>query len=76
MQGLGASLVVSDTYARTPAFAKLLVDVPPPALGINGAGGAPFTSVARALAPGASLATYAAMTGQPARITLDLFTQR
>ena len=76
MQGIGASLVVNDSYARTPAFAKLLADVPAPALGINGAGGTAFTSVARALAPGSTLVTYAASSGQPLRATLDLFTQR
>lgn len=57
-QGLGATIVVDDAYARTPAFAKLLADLPAPKLGLNGVGGAAFSSVAGALAPGATLVTY------------------
>ena len=76
LQGLGASLVVNDAYASTPAFAKLIADVAPASLGINGAGGAPFSAVAKALAQSATLVTYAAVSRQPVRVGLGLLTQK
>lgn len=79
MQGLGAALVVNEAYSRTPAFAKLLADIPAPVLGLNAVGGAAFTGVARALGKGAVLVTYAGAASSaraPIRVPLDLFTQR
>lgn len=59
LQGLGATVVVDSGLAGTPAFGKLLADLPAPKLGINGSGGACFRSVAAAVAPGATVVTYA-----------------
>ena len=67
-------LVVDEDFARrAPAFARLLSDVAPPALGLNGTGGAAAAAVLRALAPGADLVTYGCMSGQPVRAGADVF---
>ena len=76
MQGQGATIVVDEDYARTPAFGKLLADLPPPRLGLNSVGGPAFTSVARALGRGASLVTYGGVARQPLRLSSALLTAK
>ena len=77
LHGIGGTLVVNEGYAQTPAFSKLLADLPPPALGINAVGGAAVGAVARQLARGSRLVTYAAASArEPVCIPLGLFTQR
>ena len=68
LQGLGATIVVDSGLAGTPAFAKLLADLPPAKLGVNGSGGACFKAVASAVAPGATVVTYA---GQAVHVPLS-----
>ena len=76
LQGLGATIVVDDSYARTPAFTKLLADLPPPMLGFNAVGGASFTAVSRVLGHGASLVTYGGMSRDPVRVPTSVFTRQ
>ena len=74
LQGRGATIVVDETYARTPAFSKLLADLPAPHLGLNSVGGPAFTSVAKALGRGATLVTYGGVARQPIRVSSCLLT--
>ena len=76
LQGLGATLVVDEAFARTPAFAKLLADLPPPKLGIDAAGGSAAASVARALGSNATLVTYGGRPRSPLRLSSALFTAK
>ena len=72
-----AGVVVDEEFARsTPKFARLLADLAPASLGLNGTGGSAASSVLRALAPGAELVTYGCMSGQPVRAGTDVFTLR
>lgn len=54
----GSYMAVTDAYARSAAFRKLLADLPVPRLALNGRGGPAATDAARALAQGATLVTY------------------
>jgi len=68
---------VDEDFARAaPKFARLLADLPPAALGLNGAGGAAASSVLRALAPGGTLITYGAMGGRALTAGAGAFTLR
>jgi trans-2-enoyl-CoA reductase len=58
LYALGADIVVTESYAASAKFAELVADLPAPALGINGAGGAAATAVVRAVADGATVVTY------------------
>lgn len=58
LKDLGGDIVVNESYSNTPLFAKVLSDLPAPSLGINGAGGASATTIARTIAEGANLVTY------------------
>jgi len=77
LQGRGAGVVVNDAYARTPAFAKLLADLPAkPRVGLNGAGGAAASVVLKALGAGGTFITYGAMSGHAVRVPAEAFTGR
>lgn len=94
----GSFAAVSEDYARSAAFRKLLSDLPQPKLAINGLGGEvsaragsrlcvrvyvcvcaqsralqAATGVARLLAPGSALVTYA---GAAVRLPASLFVER
>lgn len=58
LKDLGGDIVVTEAYANTTNFKKLIADLPAPSLGINGAGGASATTIARTVAEGANLVTY------------------
>lgn len=72
LQGLGAGLVVTEDIARTPAFKKLLSDLPGPKLGLNSVGGESATVVAKALGEGATLVTYGSSSRKPVTIPTSL----
>lgn len=58
LYGLGADIVVTESYAESAKFGPLVSDLPTPTLGINGAGGKSATSVARAVGDGKTVVTY------------------
>lgn len=69
LQGRGATIILDEAAARaTPKFHRLLSDLPAPVRGLNGAGGAAASAVLKALAPGATLITYGAMSGAALRV--------
>lgn len=76
LQGLGATIVVDEAFARTPAFRKLLADLPPPKLGLDAVGGGAAAAVARALGTGATLVTYGGRPRAPLRLSSSLFTAK
>lgn len=74
--GLGATLVVDEDLARTPAFADLLKDLPAPKLGLNSVGGAAATSVAKALGHGATMVTFGGMSRKPVTVPTSLLVSK
>ena len=58
LKGLGADLVVLDSYVDTPAYHRLVADVDQPKLGLNCIGGKVATNVARVVAKGGTFVTY------------------
>jgi len=64
LQGLGAGVVVDEDFARTPAFRKLLADLPAPRVGLDSVGGSAAATVARSLGAGAKLITYGTAAGR------------
>ena len=68
---------MDEEFARAaPKFAKLLADLPPASLGLNGVGGAAASSILRALAPGGTLITYGNVSGRELRVGAGTFTLR
>jgi len=49
MHGLGATIVVTEDFARTSEFTKLVADLPAPKLGLNSVGGKSVRTVASTL---------------------------
>lgn len=76
LQGLGATQVVNEEYAGTPAFKALLADLPAPKLGLNCVGGAAATAVGAALGRGAAMVTYGSMSKQGVRAPSSWFTSK
>jgi len=76
LQALGATAVVSDDQAGRFEFARVLADMRAGRLGLNGAGGAAASAVARALAPSSTMVTYGAASGRPVAAPLSWFTAR
>jgi trans-2-enoyl-CoA reductase len=58
LQSLGADIVVTESYASSTKFSRLVADMPTPSLGINGAGGDAATAVARTVGDGSTVVTY------------------
>lgn len=69
-----AGVVVDEDFARTPAFAKTLADLPGPKAGFNSVGGVSGGVVAKALGAGASFVTYGSASRQAVRLPASLFT--
>jgi len=76
MQSIGATTVVSDDQAGRFEFSKVLADLPAGRLGLNAAGGAAASAVARALAPSSTLVTYGSSSGRPVTAPLKWFTEK
>jgi len=68
----GAYAVVTDEYLRTPAFKRLISDLPPPKLALNAVGGQVATDIARTLGQGGVMITYGGMSRQPVAIPTSL----
>jgi len=68
MKNYGGYMVISDDYARTPEFRKLIADLPKPKLALNCVGGASATEMLRLLAPGGTMVTYGGMSLQPVTV--------
>jgi len=73
LKKLGGYIVVSEDYAKTPQFKRLLSDMPKPKLGLNGVGGSSATEVARTLGENATMVTYGGMSSRPVTIPTSLF---
>lgn len=65
LKALGAYMVVSEDYVRTPPFKRILADMPAPKLALNGVGGNSATELARNLGAGGTLVTYGGMSRRP-----------
>jgi trans-2-enoyl-CoA reductase len=73
---LGANIVVSEEYARTPEFAALIADLPAPTLGLNSVGGEAAIAVAKKLAPGSTMVTFGSVGRHPVTLPLDVFVEK
>jgi len=73
LQGIGGDIVVGSDYAATHQFKKLLSDLPPPKLALNGVGGESATELARNLGQGGLMVTYGGMSKRPVSIPTSLF---
>jgi len=67
-----AGITVSETTARSPAFAKLLADMPAAALVLDGQGGSACIAAARTLRPGGLLVSYANASRKPFAVPTSL----
>jgi len=73
LKRLGGYIVVSDQYAQTPNFARLLNDLPSkPKLALNAVGGESATEMARILGDGGTLVTYGGMSRKPVTVPTSL----
>ncbi|KAN0031435.1 hypothetical protein ACTFIV_005299 [Dictyostelium citrinum] len=68
LKQLGGDIVVSEEYVRTPAFRKLISDLPSPKLALNAVGGQSATELSRILADNGTLVTYGGMSREPVTI--------
>lgn len=68
LKHVGGSVVVDENYARSPNLKKILADLPPPKLALNGVGGASATNLAQLLGDGGVMVNYGAMSRQPVTI--------
>jgi len=73
LKAVGAFMVVSEDYVKTPQFKRLLTDLPAPKLALNCVGGTSATDLARILGPGGSMVTYGGMSKKPITIPTSLF---
>eukprot|EP01104_Vermistella_antarctica_P018830 TRINITY_DN7134_c0_g1_i1.p1 TRINITY_DN7134_c0_g1~~TRINITY_DN7134_c0_g1_i1.p1 ORF type:complete len:385 (+),score=125.10 TRINITY_DN7134_c0_g1_i1:54-1157(+) len=73
MKTNGADIVVTEDYVRTPAFRRLIADLPAPKLAFNGVGGVSATEMARLLTKGGTMVTYGGMSRKPIQIPTSLF---
>lgn len=65
---LGASVTVSDTFARTKTMLDLIKELPAPKLGLNGVGGDQLRTVTNYMADDGVVVTYGGMSKQPVQI--------
>jgi len=72
LKSLGADIVVSESFARTPDFRKSISDIPKPKVAFNAVGGQSATEIARNLADGGTIVTYGAMGRQPVSLPNSL----
>lgn len=73
LEGLGASLVLSESEARTPDGRKRMADLAAPKLALNCVGGKHCVSLLRNLAKGGTMVTYGGMSKQPVMVPTGLF---
>ncbi len=73
MKEHGAFAAVTEDYARSAAFRRLLSDLPKPQLALNGLGGRAATDAARVLGHNGTLVTYA---GKSVQIPASLLIER
>jgi trans-2-enoyl-CoA reductase len=73
LKAQGAEAVVEEEFVRTPAFKRLLADMPAPQLALNAVGGRSATELARHLARGGTLVSYGGMSRQPVTLPTSLF---
>ena len=72
LKAIGADIVVSESYLRTPEMRRLISDLPKPGLGLNATGGKAVTDMARLMGVGSTLVTYGGMSRQPVTIPTSL----
>jgi len=60
LKSIGGYIVVSDHYMYTPAFRRLISDLPQPKLALNSQGGQTATEMLRFLGTGGTMVTYGA----------------
>eukprot|EP00817_Percolomonadidae_sp_ATCC50343_P000742 CAMPEP_0117424840 /NCGR_PEP_ID=MMETSP0758-20121206/5198_1 /TAXON_ID=63605 /ORGANISM="Percolomonas cosmopolitus, Strain AE-1 (ATCC 50343)" /LENGTH=312 /DNA_ID=CAMNT_0005208899 /DNA_START=159 /DNA_END=1097 /DNA_ORIENTATION=+ len=65
LKQMGSEIVVSDEYAATSKFKKLISDLPAPKLALNGAGGDTVRSMSNVMAKGGVVVTYGGMSRLP-----------
>ena len=71
-----ACITVTEEYARSPEFQRLLSDVPQPKLGVDLVGGRAGLIVAQCLAPDSTLVNIGNMSRQPLPLTADVLLNR
>jgi len=72
LKAQGGQMAVTQTYANSPQFRRLLADVPAPKLALNAVGGASATELARSLGEGGTLVTYGGMSKRPVILPTSL----
>jgi len=73
LEGLGASLVISESEVRTPAGREKVAALPPAKLALNCVGGKACVSLLRNLGQGGTMVTYGGMSKQPVMVPTGLF---
>eukprot|EP00871_Galdieria_phlegrea_P003229 jgi/Galph1/3907/GphlegSOOS_G2516.1 len=76
LKSWGSEIVVSDHYVGTYAMRRLLEDLPPPRLALNGAGGPTATELARLLGHQGTMVTYGNASGKPFSIPTGIFVSK
>jgi len=71
LQGYGGSVFVTDDFASTYEFPKLIADLGAPKLGLSSVGGDAGTAVLKAVGSGGSFVVYGNMSRQAHTISLD-----
>lgn len=72
MKSYGAYMVVTEDKLGTPAFHRLISDLPKPKLGLNCVGGTSATEIARVLEKDSTLVTYGGMSRKPVQVPTSL----
>lgn len=65
---LGASAVVSESFAGTRAFRQLVGELGPVRLALNCVGGDSASNLMRVMAPRATMVTFGGMSKQPLKL--------
>ena len=76
LKAYGAHLVVDEAYVRTPEFARLVSDLPPPKLALDAVGGPCATELARHLGHGGTLVSYGCLSRKPLQLPSSLLVER
>jgi len=72
LEGLGATLVLSESEIRTPAGREKVASLPPAKLALNCVGGKACVSLLRNLGQGGTMVTYGGMSKQPVMVPTGL----
>lgn len=76
LHGHGATIVVTDEFARTPDFTKLIADLGAPKLALNSVGGRAATVVASTLGEDGTLVSFGGMASSSVDVPLSALVEK